>query len=158
MFYYLGLGSNIGDLEKNLVSALNNISKIEGCEIIKVSSFMRTKAWGYENQDDFLNLVVKVQSSIKPEIFLEILQEIEVTMGKKKLFKWGPRIIDIDIIFCDDLVINSEKLIVPHHYLHKRDFVLKPMVEIEPDFLHPLMKQSIKELYNDYLQEEKCQK
>ena len=147
MLYFLGLGSNIGELEKNLEKSIRYISEIGEVSIEKSSSYYKTKPWGDVEQDDFLNMMISVKTDHQPDIFLNILQEIEQKMGKKVLRKWGPRIIDIDIVFCDDLVIESENLKIPHPHSHERDFVLLPMLEIAPDFFHPTQKKKIKDLY-----------
>ena len=146
MIYYLGLGSNIGNLEQNLKLALDEISQVSN--IIKTSRFHESKPWGYENQNYFLNAVLSVDSEIKPQIFLTILKEIENKLGKVVLYRWGPRIIDIDILFCDNLIITTDELIIPHQHAHEREFVLKPMCEIAPDFVHPVLKKTISELAN----------
>ena len=156
MIYYLGLGTNIGDLEQNLKNALMYISEIKGCKIKKISAFYNTKPWGFEYQDDFLNLVTEIEAVYPPQEFIYHLQHIEKNMGRIDLCKWGPRIIDIDILFCDDMVIDTEELKIPHPFLHQREFVLRPMLEIAPDFIYPTLKVSIKDLYDELLQEEKC--
>ena len=144
MIYYLGLGSNIGDLEQNLYLAHDEISQFSN--IVKVSKFYESEPWGYKAQPSFLNAVIIVKSDIQPQNFLLKLQEIEKRLGKMVNVRWGPRIIDIDILFCDDLIINSDDLIIPHPHAHERDFVLKPMCEIAPDFIHPSLNKSMIEL------------
>ena len=143
MVCYISLGTNLGDLEKNLNEALEKISNIENLTVLKKSKFHRTKAWGVTEQPDFLNAVVMLDTDILPQDLLIILQDIEKNMGKIVIQKWGPRIIDIDILFCDDMIIETETLVIPHPYLHLRGFVLKPMVEIAPDFVHPVFKKKI---------------
>ena len=144
--YFLSLGSNIGDLELNLSNAIKYISETKGIIFEKKSKFYKTAPWGNIEQNDFLNAVIKVKSFHTPEDFLEILKSIECKMGKKFLFKWGPRIIDIDILFCDDLVIETENLKIPHPLMHKRDFAILPMKEIAEEFIHPILKKRMKEL------------
>ncbi|MCL2065242.1 MAG: 2-amino-4-hydroxy-6-hydroxymethyldihydropteridine diphosphokinase [Candidatus Cloacimonetes bacterium] len=146
MNYFLGLGTNIGDLSENLDIAIFNLSQIKDVTILKKSSYYKTKPWGYKEQEDFLNAVVLLICEYEPEDFLSILRDIESQMGKKIICKWGPRLIDIDILFCDDLIFESEKLIIPHPRLHERDFVLLPMLEIAPDFVHPVLKKKIGEM------------
>jgi len=146
MIYYLGLGSNIGHLEQNLFKTLSKIAKINHSFLLSQSGFYRTKAWGFPDQADFLNVVAKVESGYFPNDFLHILQEIETELGKVRLFKWGPRIIDIDILFCDDIIHESSELSIPHPFAHARYFVLKPMCDLEPDLVHPVLKKTMKEL------------
>lgn len=131
---FLGLGSNVGNRKVNIQQAIQLISDI--VPIQKISSFYETAPWGKIDQPSFLNAVL--QASIPndaPEEFLTKLQEIERTIGRKKREKWGPREIDIDILFWGDRTIQTDTLTVPHPYWKERDFVLKPLLEIAPDFL-----------------------
>jgi dihydroneopterin aldolase/2-amino-4-hydroxy-6-hydroxymethyldihydropteridine diphosphokinase len=149
MNYILGIGSNIGDLEGNLEFALGKIRDISSTVINNVSSFYRTKPWGYVEQDDFLNMAVSVISTHEPEEFMIYLQEIERVMGKLIHFKYGPRVIDIDILLCDDIIIDTKILKIPHPEMHKREFVLRPLCEIAPDVVHPVLNKSIRELLKE---------
>ncbi len=144
---YLSLGSNIGERENNIINALR-ILKLKGIELIKLSSLYKTEPVGKENQPYFYNMVAKAISPYQPEELLNIIKEIETEMGRIWTQKWGPRLIDIDILFFDDRIINTEKLIIPHPELHKRDFVLIPMAEIEPEFMHPVLNKTIEEILN----------
>jgi len=147
MIYYLGLGTNMGNLTENLKLALTKIAQIKNCFVLCRSEFYTSKAWGYVQQADFLNAAIKVETEYLPEEFLEKLQGIEKEMGRKRTIKWGPRVIDIDILFCDDLVYNSEKLTIPHPLAHQREFVLQPMCEIAEKYMHPVIKQTMGDLY-----------
>ena len=158
MIYYLSLGTNVGDLEENLKLAINKISALLDCfvprndkgqdsNIKKKSSVYQTKAWGLEEQDDFLNLVLEVESGYKPIDLLVHLKNIEKEMGRVKTEKWGPRVIDIDILFCDDLKFKSDTLEIPHPFLHEREFVLKPFIEIAPNFIHPVFRKTMNAIY-----------
>lgn len=142
---YLSLGSNIGKRENNIVNALR-ILKLKGIELLKLSSLYETEPVGKEDQPYFYNMVTKSISPYQPEELLEIIKEIETDMGRTWTQKWGPRLIDIDILFFDDRIINTEKLVIPHPELHKRDFVLIPMAEIEPEFVHPVLRKTIEEI------------
>jgi len=153
MIYYLGFGSNIGDKKKNINNALHRIAQFKGCIITKISSFYKTKPWGYKKQEDFLNLVAEINAIYPPEEFLYFLQHVEKEMGRIEICKWGPRIIDIDILFCDNMILETEDLKIPHPLLHQRDFVLKPMVELAADYVHPYLKLSMRELYDKLLKE-----
>jgi len=158
MIYYLSLGSNIGHLESNIQTAMKHIVAIGNTNVIKSSTIFRTKPWGHTEQDDFFNSVIEVFSWHEPATFFKHLREIEIQMGKITLFKWGPRIIDIDVLFCDSQIIKTKELTIPHPLLHEREFVLAPMSEIAPDFIHPIYGLSIKSLYEKLLKEENCQK
>jgi len=147
MIYFLGLGTNIGNLTENLKLALTKIGEIKNCSILCRSEFYTTEAWGNVQQADFLNAVVKVEAEYLPEVFLKVLQGIEKEMGRVREKKWGPRVIDIDILFCDDLVKSSTELTIPHPYAHKREFVLEPMCDIAEGYMHPVLKQTIGTLY-----------
>ncbi|MCL1827782.1 MAG: 2-amino-4-hydroxy-6-hydroxymethyldihydropteridine diphosphokinase [Candidatus Cloacimonetes bacterium] len=143
---YIGLGSNIGDLKKNLWQAIKEIHLIPDTQIHKISSFHKTKPYGYKDQEDFLNAVLEIVTDLSAEKLLEVLQFIELKMGRVKNFVNGPRVIDIDILFYGDNVFITDQLVIPHHDIDKRNFVLLPMVEIVPDFIHPVLNQSMREL------------
>ena len=147
---FIALGSNLGDKRKNIEIAIEKI-KEKGINILKVSSIIETEPYGYKDQDSFLNAVCLVETSLDPFSLLKVLLNIEEEMGRKRTFKWGPRNIDLDIIFYDDLVIESEELIIPHPDAHNRTFVMGPISEIEPDFVHPVLKRKVIDIYNDLL-------
>lgn len=142
---YIGLGSNLGQKEENIKKAIDLLKK--ECTIVKISSLYETEPVGYENQDWFLNAVVKLETRLEPIELLTFAQDIEKILGRKRIIKNGPRTIDIDILFYEDQVLHEETLILPHPRLHERGFVLVPLLEIEPDFLHPIFKKTIAELY-----------
>ena len=142
---YLALGSNIGDRKKYIEKAIEKLTSFS--TIHKRSKVRETDPIGYEDQNRFLNCVVVVKTEITSELFLQKIQEIENDLGRKRSIHWGPRTIDIDIIFYDDLVVESETLIIPHPRMHERLFVLEPLLEINPDFVHPIFKKTIKELF-----------
>lgn len=134
---FIGLGSNMGDKYLNIKIAVQFLKNITGVFIIKESSIYLTKAWGKEDQDDFLNQVVKIETTLSPRQLLTKLQEIEIKMGRERVEKWGPRLIDLDILLYGDQVISSQELTVPHPYMQKRLFVLYPLQEIEPELVFP---------------------
>ncbi|MBN1898060.1 MAG: 2-amino-4-hydroxy-6-hydroxymethyldihydropteridine diphosphokinase [Spirochaetes bacterium] len=142
---YLSLGSNIGDREKNIINALR-LLKIKGIPITKMSSLYESEPVGIEDQPWFYNMVIKISSSLQPDKILKIVKDIEAEIGRMWTTKWGPRVIDIDILFYEDQIVNMENLVIPHKEFHNRDFVLVPMVEIEPDFIHPVLKKSIEDI------------
>lgn len=145
--YYLSLGSNIGNKEEYMSRAIEELSK--HFEIIRQSKDYVTKAWGKTDQDDFLNKVVVVESFEEPIDFLNITQKIELGLGRERHEKWGPRTIDIDILFIDDEIIYNDRLKVPHPYIEERKFVLEPLNEIEPFLVHPVLKKKVFQLLNE---------
>lgn len=142
---YLLLGSNLNDRVKNIEVALSELKNF-GIIISKKSSLYNTAPWGYTEQPEFLNQAIECLTSFNPIDLLKVIKKIEKKMGRKDTFRYGPRIIDIDIIFYDNIIFKSAELIIPHPLMHKRDFVLKPLCEIASDFIHPELKLSIKEL------------
>ena len=141
---YLLLGSNQGDRLKNLNQAKIFIGEL--ARIIGKSSIYLTKAWGNINQDDFLNQVLEIKSNIAPEELLDSLKEMELKVGRIVGEKWGPRIIDLDILFYGNKIIQTENLTVPHVTMELRRFVLTPLAEIAPGFIHPVRQLSVGEL------------
>jgi len=141
----IALGSNLGDREMNLKTA---IVKMKGrCMYIeKLSSFVETEPYGYTDQPKFLNAVCLVETDLSPRTLLNTLLEIEREMGRVRTVKWGPRVIDLDIVFYEDLIVNEEGLIIPHPDAHNRLFVLEPLSEIAPDLVHPVLKKTVQEL------------
>ncbi|MDX1942411.1 MAG: 2-amino-4-hydroxy-6-hydroxymethyldihydropteridine diphosphokinase [Saprospiraceae bacterium] len=148
MRLFLGLGSNLGDRKQNLQRATEQVETHIG-EILKASSIYETQAWGIENQPDFLNQVLEINTQFEPEKILEIVLIIEQNMGRERQIKWGERLIDIDILFYENWVLRTEKLMIPHPFLQDRNFVLAPLVEIAPDFVHPVLQRSIRDLFLD---------
>lgn len=142
---YLLLGSNLGDSRTLLEKAKIEISNDIG-EIVKSSSVYSTKAWGIENQADFLNQVVEVESDLTAVKILQKINKIEGKLGRVRYIKWHSRIIDIDILYYGNKIIDTEKLRVPHPENQNRNFVLVPMAEIAPEFIHPKLLLSQKAL------------
>ena len=143
---YLGLGSNIGDKVANCLLALQEISISDYNHIQAVSSFYKTEPIGYQEQDWFINCVVKVSTALPPRTLHSFLQEIEKHMGRQRTLRMGPRIIDLDILFYGNEVVDEVDLIIPHPHLHERRFVLVPLAELAPDLLHPLLQTTVKDL------------
>lgn len=142
---YLLLGSNMGDSKKMLLSARDQIEARLG-KIVRASSVYRTKAWGIEDQPDFLNQVLEVDTDLGASDILGYILEIEKIMGRIRYKKWFTRSIDIDILYYGDEIIETKHLNIPHPENQNRNFVLVPMAEIAPDFIHPKLGISQKEL------------
>lgn len=140
---YIGLGSNIGDKEKYLKEAINKISDERNTEIGKQSSFITTKPWGYLDQEDFLNAVIEIETTLEPEELMDLLLKIEAELDRERTIKWGPRTIDLDIIMYDDLISSNERVILPHPRMHEREFVLKSLNEIAPYIMHPVLNKRV---------------
>ena len=141
---YLALGSNIGNRAVNLKEAIASLSP--QMEVKAKSRVYETPPWGYAEQEKFLNQVVMVKTYLKPEPLLKHLKRLEVALGRKASFQNGPRLIDIDILFYDDLVFESSALVIPHPHVHERGFVLLPMLDIAPDFVHPVKQKSVRDM------------
>ncbi len=146
MKYFLSLGSNLGDKEKNLIFALFLLEK-EGVEILKMSSLYETQPVDFSTQLWFYNQLVEVRTKANPEALLGLVKKIEQKMGRKHGQKKGPRIIDIDIILAEDFVIRKKDLKIPHPKMEKRNFVLLPFMEISPDTVHPVFNEDMKTLW-----------
>ncbi len=143
---YIGLGSNLGDKVHNCERALQKIVVNETCSLIKRSYWYQTQPWGKEDQDWFVNGVALVHTSLRPRELMDRFKDVEHRLGRKDTSRWGPRIIDIDILFYDDLVLRSPELEIPHPRLHERNFVLVPLMEIAPQLVHPVLKRTVHDL------------
>lgn len=140
---YLSLGSNIGNKRKNLLEAIRKIGELENTEVVKSSTILETEPFGYLEQDNFLNTCSEVKTLMTAQEFLKEILQIELDMGRVREIKWGPRIIDIDILFYDKEIIEEDNLAVPHPWICEREFVLDPLSEIAPNYIHPLEKKTI---------------
>ncbi len=135
---YIALGSNLGDREINLLRAIAEIGKLKDTKIRNISGFYDTQPVGPVAQENFLNSVLLLETSLTPRELLAELQRIETEVFKRKrTVQWGPRAMDLDILLFDNLVIAEENLTIPHPRLHERRFVLAPLAEIAPDLVHP---------------------
>lgn len=142
---YLLTGGNMDKREENLVRACNLISQYCG-DIVKTSSLYETAAWGKEDQPSFLNQALKIQTMLTPQQLLKQLLNIEKMIGRVRKEKYGPRIIDIDILLFNDEIINDKGLNIPHPEMQNRRFALTPLAEIAPGAVHPRFKKTISEL------------
>ncbi|MCZ2126180.1 MAG: 2-amino-4-hydroxy-6-hydroxymethyldihydropteridine diphosphokinase [Anaerolineales bacterium] len=144
---YLALGSNLGNRIANLKNAISNFPP--QMEVKKKSPIYETPPWGYADQPAFLNQVVLVKTYLKADDLLAHLKRLESVLGREPSFENGPRLIDIDILFYDDLILDEPPLIVPHPRLHQRAFVLVPLHDLTPDLVHPVLNKPISELLLD---------
>ena|SRR5688572_5405888 len=144
---YLALGSNLGNRLANIKNAILNFTP--QLEVKKKSSVYETPPWGFADQPAFLNQVVMAETYLEPQDLLEHLKRLEVVLGREPTFPNGPRLIDLDILFYDDVEIDSPPLQIPHPRLHQRGFVLVPLNDIAPDLVHPTLGKSIGELLLD---------
>ena len=148
---YLGLGTNLGDKRANLLQAVGEIEKQIGRKVC-LSNFYETEPWGYESSNSYLNAVVCIETSLVPAEVLALTQSIERELGrthKSVNGVYADRIIDIDILLMGDCVVHTEQLTIPHPLMHERLFVMEPLVEIAPEVMHPVLKKTIVEIYNE---------
>jgi 2-amino-4-hydroxy-6-hydroxymethyldihydropteridine diphosphokinase len=141
MICYIGVGSNLGDRLENIREALVLLEATQGIRIKRLSELYETEPWGgTQRQNDYFNLVIEIESVKPPEELLKKIKEIERKVGRKaRKARWASREIDLDILFCNDLVIEKKRLKVPHPLIQERFFVLKPLADLAPDFKHPLL-------------------
>lgn len=136
---FLSFGSNLGDRLSFIRAGLSALEEYPGIRIIKISDIIRTEPYGGVEQGDFLNGVLELETLLTPEELLELLHQIEAAAGRERVIHWGPRTLDLDILFYDKLVLEEKDLVIPHIDLQNRYFVLKPMAEIAPHFRHPVL-------------------
>ena len=141
---FLGIGTNLGDRERNLQEARAALS--QRLEILKESSIYQTAPWGYLDQPAFLNQVIEAQTDLSSLNLLDFLKQTEKQLGRQANFRYGPRLIDLDILFYGNRIIQTPRLQVPHPRLTERAFVLIPLAEIAPEFVHPQNKQTVTQL------------
>ncbi|MCR5797364.1 MAG: 2-amino-4-hydroxy-6-hydroxymethyldihydropteridine diphosphokinase [Eubacterium sp.] len=146
---YVSVGSNIGHREEHIQNAYNTIRNNEKCKNAYMSRIIETEPYGYTEQDDFLNGVICFETIYDPRELLDFLQDVEKQGGRTREIHWGPRTIDLDIIYYDDLIIQEEDLIIPHREAHIRDFVLRPMCDVAPFFKHPVFGKTMTELLEE---------
>lgn len=153
---FIALGSNIGDRQAYIGNALKHLGEDGNIRNIRVSTLIETKAYGGVEQEDFLNGVLECETLYSPERLLLRLQEEEQLAQRKREIHWGPRTLDLDVLFYEDEIWDKEHLTIPHPDMINRDFVLKPMAELAPNFVHPIYRCTMRELLQQYLKSTKA--
>lgn len=149
MLAFIGVGSNLGEPAQNIERAKILLSTISGIKFLQSSSIYETEPWGVKDQPKFANTVWSVETELTPTNLFLALKQIENAMGRKKVLRYGPRIIDLDILFYDNLIYQDTNLTIPHPKIQERSFVLFPLCELAGDFIHPLYNVSISTLKNN---------
>lgn len=147
MIYHIILGANLQEPKAMIHKAQELIAEIPEVRILRESSLIQTKPYGYVHQNDFYNQVLELDTPLEPRVLLARLLDIESTMGRIRFVKWGPRLIDIDILLAEDTVIQEANITIPHPDFHNRDFALELLCELVPDAVHPVFHKTMTELY-----------
>jgi len=155
---YIGIGSNVGDRLYYCENAILEILKIGPHRLLAKSSFFKTEPVGYLSQDWFVNGVIKIETDLEPSELLRTLKTIETQLGRTETFRWGPRTIDLDILFFDDIQIQTGELKIPHPLIQDRKFVLIPLAEIDRHLIHPVLEKTVQELLNDFREDQEVEK
>jgi dihydroneopterin aldolase/2-amino-4-hydroxy-6-hydroxymethyldihydropteridine diphosphokinase len=145
---FISIGSNIRPLE-NILLCVSKLKNSEDIKIKRISNIYYTQPWGYEEQPYFLNFIVEIETHLNPLNLLSFLKEIEKCQKKKRDIFWGPRSIDLDIIFFDNLIIEEKNLVIPHKEMHRRGFVLYPLNELIPFYIHPLLNKTVNQILRE---------
>ena len=146
---YIGIGSNLGDKLSNCLKAIEAVDRVPDCSVVGQSGFYRTEPVGVERQDWYVNGVLFLSTDISPQDLLTSILAVEKEMGRKRNKKWASRIIDLDLLLFGQDVIKKDDLAIPHPLMHRRRFVLMPMVQLAPDLIHPVLGKSMADLLDD---------
>lgn len=146
---YIAAGSNLGDKEETLKEAIYIIDKRKDCVVTKVSNFYTTDPVGYEDQDQFVNCVFEINTLQTPSELMDTLLEVEKDFKRERIIRWGPRTLDLDIIFYDDIISYDEHILIPHPRAHERQFVMKPMCDINPYYVHPIYRKRVMDISSE---------
>jgi 2-amino-4-hydroxy-6-hydroxymethyldihydropteridine diphosphokinase len=141
---YIGIGSNLGDRQKNIRAAVDRMKHSPGIAVLSVSSMLENPAiGGPPDSPPFFNAAAKIETTVGSHALLHQLLEIEKSLGRDRRVKWEPRLIDLDLLLYGDQIVSSQELVVPHPLMHERAFVLRPLAEIAPDAVHPTLQMTI---------------
>jgi 2-amino-4-hydroxy-6-hydroxymethyldihydropteridine diphosphokinase len=151
---YIGIGSNLGDKLHHCEKTISEILKIDRHKLLAKSSLFKTQPIGYTSQNWFVNGVIKIETDLEAPELLRTLKTTESQLGRTETFRWGPRTIDLDILFFDDIEIHTEELQIPHPLIQDRQFVLIPLAEIDQNFIHPVLKKTVQELLNNFKEDQ----
>lgn len=146
---YMAAGSNLGDKEETLKEAIYIIDKRKDCVVTKVSNFYTTDPVGYEDQDQFVNCVFEINTLQTPSELMDTLLEVEKDFKRERIIRWGPRTLDLDIIFYNDIISYDEHILIPHPRAHERQFVMKPMCDINPYYVHPIYRKRVMDISSE---------
>ena len=146
---YIAAGSNLGDKKETLKEAIDKIDKRKDCVVTKVSNFYTTDPVGYEDQDQFVNCVFEIDTLQTPSELMDTLLEVEKDFKRERIIRWGPRTLDLDIIFYDDIISYDEHILIPHPRAHERQFVMKPMCDINPYYVHPIYRKRVMDISSE---------
>ena len=148
MLAHLCLGANLGDPADQIETAVQQL-RDSGIRILRRSSLISTKPYGLQGQPDYMNQVIEVRCDLSPRELLRKIQDAEASMGRIRTLRWGPRLIDIDILLCEDLIVNDSDLVVPHPDFTNRLFAMQLLDELVPDMVHPVLKKTLREIYEN---------
>ena len=146
---FIGIGSNMGDKVRRCEEAISEILRVDNHTLLARSSFYKTRPVGYIEQDWFVNGVIKIETDLEALDLLHALKAIENQLGRVETFRWGPRAIDLDLLFFDGTCLETPEVQIPHPRIQERQFVLVPLAEIDPDLLHPVLKKTVQRLLED---------
>lgn len=150
---FIGLGSNMGERKEIIQNAITILDKYEAIRVKNRSSLIETEPWGNEDQSAFINCVCKIETWLSAKELMSLLLEIEKEFGRKRTSHWGPRTLDLDILFYDQLITDDPYIVIPHPLLHKRLFVLESLCELNPYIVHPLLRKRVIELKENLIKE-----
>lgn len=150
---YISMGSNIGDSNQYLNNAIKSVNENEHCRVTKVSPFYTTEPVGDVKQDDFLNCCIEIETLYSPYELLDFVNKIEKDNGRERIIHWGPRTLDMDIVLYEGCVMSEDRLTIPHFEMAKREFVLRPLNDIAPYEIHPVLNKSVRELLENIIGE-----
>ena len=155
---YIGIGSNVGNKLINCEKAISEILRLDHHKLLAKSSLYKTQPMDYTAQDWFVNAVIKIETDLEAYELLRTLKTIESQLGRAETFRWGPRIMDLDILFFDHIEIHTDELRIPHPLIQNRQFVLVPLAEIDRNLIHPVLKKTIQELLNNFKEDQGVEK